>query len=158
MGQKNGKGFYRYESDKRGKPQKLPDESLQPVLQSVQDKPADVDAQTIVDRHMIPLCIEAARCLEDGIVGTPSEVDMGLVYGLGFPPFRGGALQYVDQTGLREFCARADAYQALGPLYHPTENMRAMAAEGRVFYGRDSATGGAGSAATRQSGKPGASA
>ncbi len=154
LGQKNGKGFYRYEADKRGKMKKLPDDSVQPVLDSVRAKPAEFDAQVIVDRHMIPLCIEAARCLEDGIVGTPSEVDMGLVYGVGFPPFRGGALQYVDQTGLREFCERADTYKDLGPLYHPTENMRAMAADGRVFYGKDSATGGA----ADQSVKPGASA
>ena len=83
---------------------------------------------------MIPLCIEAARCLEDNIVSSAAEVDMGLVYGVGFPPFRGGALHYVDKTGLAEFCARADKYKELGPLYHPTSRMRAMADEGLSFY------------------------
>lgn len=154
LGQKNGKGFYRYEADKRGKPKKLPDEALQPILQQVQSKTADYEAQTIVDRHMIPLCIEAARCLEDGIVGTPSEVDMGLVYGIGFPPFRGGALQYVDQIGLQAFCEQADQYQDLGPLYHPTDTMRSMAAEGRVFYDRSSATGGQAGNSSDKAGAP----
>jgi len=84
------------------------------------------------------MCIEAARCLEDDIVGTPAEVDMGLVYGLGFPPFRGGALRWVDKAGLADFCARADALEALGPLYAPTERMRAMAGDGATFYGSNS--------------------
>ena len=93
-----------------------------------------MDAQDIVDRLMIPMCIESARCLEDNIVGSASEVDMGLVYGIGFPPFRGGALHHVDTLGLAEFCKRADEFSHLGPLYHPTDTMREMAASGGSFH------------------------
>ncbi|MFK7858929.1 MAG: fatty acid oxidation complex subunit alpha FadB [Granulosicoccus sp.] len=133
-GQKNGKGFYRYEMDRKGKPQKLADPDGDAIVASVQKASQDFDAQDMVDRLMIPLCIESARCLEDNIVSSAAEVDMGLVYGVGFPPFRGGALQYVDKTGLAAFCARADEFEHLGPLYHPTPAMREMAASGSTFY------------------------
>ena len=133
-GQKNAKGFYRYELDKRGKPKKLPDEAGEAVVGSVQRARRDFEAEEIVDRLMIPMCIEAARCLEDDIVGTAAEVDMGLVYGIGFPPFRGGALKHVDRVGLAAFCERADALAHLGPLYVPSARMREMAASGETFH------------------------
>ncbi len=143
LGQKNGKGFYRYEMDRKGKPQKLPDADVAAVIQSVQAKPVELSAEDMVDRLMIPMCIESARCLEDNIVGTASEVDMGLVYGVGFPPFRGGALHHVDKMGLAEFCARADEFAHLGPLYHPTEKMREMAKSGGTFHAKSQDTSGA---------------
>jgi len=102
----------------------------------------DIDKQEMVDRLMIPMCIEAARCLEDNIVGTASEVDMGLVYGVGFPPFRGGALHHIDKTGLAAFCQRADEFAHLGALYHPTDTMRQMAERGESFYNKQVSGGG----------------
>ena len=135
LGQKNGLGFYRYETDKRGRPKKLADEAGDAVVASVQKAgKKEFGADEIVDRLMIPMCIESARCLEDGIVGTAAEVDMGLVYGVGFPPFRGGALKHVDKVGLAEFCRRADALSELGALYAPTEAMRRMAESGETFH------------------------
>lgn len=133
-GQKNGKGFYQYEMDRKGKPQKLADASVSPVIASVQASAKEFDAQDMLDRLMIPMCIESARCLEDDIVSSASEVDMGLVYGIGFPPFRGGALHHVDKMGLGAFCTRADDFAHLGPLYHPTPTMREMASSGATFY------------------------
>ena len=97
----------------------------------------------MVDRLMIPMCIESARCLEDDIVSSAAEVDMGLVYGVGFPPFRGGALEHVDKMGLAAFCARADEFAHLGPLYHPTDKMREMAKAGETFYDKSAASTGA---------------
>ena len=61
---------------------------------------------------MIPMIIETARCLEEGIVDTPNEADMGLIFGIGFPPFHGGALKYADRMGLKALCERAN-----GPLW-----------------------------------------
>ena len=134
LGQKNGKGFYRYEPDRKGKPQKIIDPDADAIVASVQNAAKDIDAQEMVDRLMIPMCIESARCLEDNIVSSAPEVDMGLVYGVGFPPFRGGALAHVDKVGLAAFCARADEFKHLGPLYHPTQAMRDMAASGDTFH------------------------
>ena len=134
LGQKNGKGFYRYEADRKGRPQKLVDDDANAIVASVQSAQRDMESEEIVDRLMIPMCIESVRCLEDNIVSTAAEVDMGLVYGIGFPPFRGGVLRYIDKMGLEGFCARADKYKALGPLYHPTEKMREMAKAGSRFH------------------------
>ena len=137
FGQKNGKGFYRYETDRKGKPQKLDDPSVAEIIASVQkgeQSAKEVSAEDAVDRLMVPLCIEAARCLEDDIVSSAAEADMGLVYGLGFPAFRGGALHHVDKLGLAAFCTRADEFSDLGPLYHPTPAMRKMAETGETFY------------------------
>ena len=59
---------------------------------------------------------------------------MGLVYGIGFPPFRGGALKHVDKIGLAAFCEKADALRDLGALYEPTARMREMASSGETFH------------------------
>jgi short chain enoyl-CoA hydratase (EC 4.2.1.17)/3-hydroxyacyl-CoA dehydrogenase (EC 1.1.1.35) len=51
-----------------------------------------------------------------------------------FPPFRGGALRYIDSIGVAEFVALADQYADLGPLYHPTAKLREMAKNGQRFF------------------------
>ncbi|MCV6588201.1 MAG: fatty acid oxidation complex subunit alpha FadB [Marinobacterium sp.] len=134
FGQKNGIGFYRYEADKRGKTQKLQDDSVPGLLEGVVGKRGDISDDEIIARMMIPLCIETARCVEEGIVASAAEADMALIYGIGFPPFRGGALHYMDQMGMAAFCELAAGYEALGPLYHPTEKMKAMAASGGTWF------------------------
>ncbi len=134
FGQKNSKGFYRYEFDKKGKLQKLGDDSVADLLKDVTGEIKQFGDEEIIERMMIPLCIETVRCIEENIVATPAEADMALIYGIGFPPFRGGALHYLDQMGLEQFCNMAEKYQQLGPLYHPTENMKSMAANGAKFF------------------------
>jgi 3-hydroxyacyl-CoA dehydrogenase/enoyl-CoA hydratase/3-hydroxybutyryl-CoA epimerase/enoyl-CoA isomerase len=94
----------------------------------------EFEDEEIVQRMMVALCMETIRCLEDGIVSTAIEADMGLVLGIGFPPFRGGALRYVDSLGLTDFCAMADKYADLGELYHPTQKLRDMASASEKFY------------------------
>lgn len=135
LGQKNGKGFYVYETDKKGKPKKVVDPSVLEVLKPVVYEQREVSDEDILNWMMIPLCLETVRCLEDGIVETAAEADMGLIYGIGFPPFRGGALRYIDSIGVAEFVALADRYADLGPLYHPTEKLREMAQNGQRFFG-----------------------
>ena len=134
FGQKNNAGFYRYEVDKKGKQKKLEDPVALELVKSVQRAQRDFDDDEIIARLMVPMCNETVRCLEEGIVGTPAEADMGLVLGIGFPPFRGGALRYIDQMGVDNFCALADKYAALGAIYHPTEKLRKMAAEKHKFF------------------------
>ncbi|GJM13138.1 MAG: fatty acid oxidation complex subunit alpha [Pseudohongiella sp.] len=134
LGQKSGSGFYRYEPDKKGKPKKLPNPDTEQLASSMATASKDFEDQEIVERMMLTLCMETIRCLEDGIVNTAIEADMGLVLGIGFPPFRGGALRYVDSLGLSQFCAIADKYADLGELYHPTDELRAMAAANKTFY------------------------
>jgi 3-hydroxyacyl-CoA dehydrogenase/enoyl-CoA hydratase/3-hydroxybutyryl-CoA epimerase/enoyl-CoA isomerase len=134
LGQKNGQGFYRYELDRKGKPKKLVDEELPKLLEGTLGTPREFSDEEIIARMMTPLCIETVRCLEEGIVGSAAEADMALIYGIGFPPFRGGALYYIDQIGLDNFCAQAEQFGELGKLYQPTARMRDMAAAGETYF------------------------
>ncbi len=139
-GQKTGSGFYRYELDKKGRPKKLADAETFKLLQSVCAETREFDKQEVIERMMLPLMIETIRCVEEKIVGTVAEADMGLIYGIGFPPFRGGALKYADSIGLDNLVKMADKYQHLGKAYEPTEGMREMARTGATFYGAAKAT------------------
>jgi 3-hydroxyacyl-CoA dehydrogenase / enoyl-CoA hydratase / 3-hydroxybutyryl-CoA epimerase / enoyl-CoA isomerase len=136
-GQKNGIGFYKYEADKKGKPVKAVDPQTAELIASVQPNGTrDFSDEEIIDRLMIPMVIETVRCLDEGIVETPTEADMGLVYGIGFPPFRGGALKYADTVGLKTILDKCAGFSALGKLYEPTESMKKMAAEGKRYFPR----------------------
>ncbi|OEY67391.1 fatty acid oxidation complex subunit alpha FadB [Marinobacter sp. X15-166B] len=135
FGQKSDKGFYKYELDRKGKQKKVVDDEVYRLLEPAVQGSREFSDDEIVARMMLPLCLEAVRCLEDGIVDTPAEVDLGLVYGIGFPPFRGGALRYIDDMGLDKFVALADEYAELGALYHPTDKLREMAENGQKFFG-----------------------
>jgi len=133
-GQKNGKGYYSYELDKKGRPKKVVDEAVYTMLAPVCDERKELSAEEIVDCLMIPLCLEAVRCLEENIAASATDIDMSLIYGIGFPPFRGGALHYIDDMGVAEFVARADKYADMGPLYKATDRLRDMAAKGESFF------------------------
>lgn len=135
-GQKNGKGFYQYVPDKKGYPKKEVDPAAMEVLKPVilADKNGSVTDQEIIERMMLPMILECSRCLEDKIVGSATETDMSLIYGLGFPPFRGGALRYADTLGLANLCKTAEKYTNLGKLYEPTAQMRELAKSGKGFY------------------------
>ncbi|MDH1627981.1 fatty acid oxidation complex subunit alpha FadB [Shewanella xiamenensis] len=134
LGQKNGKGFYAYSVDSRGKPKKDVDPTSYELLKAAFGEQKAFDADEIIARTMIPMIIETVRCLEEGIVASPAEADMGLVYGLGFPPFRGGVFRYLDTMGVANFVALADKYAHLGGLYQVTDAMRALAANNGSYY------------------------
>lgn len=134
LGQKNGKGYYVYAPDKKGRPKKSVDATTYELIAPVVAQRRDFTADEIVARCMLPMVNEIARCLEEKIVSTPYEADMALVYGIGFPPFRGGACRYVDQTGAANFVALCDKYASLGKLYEAPGLLRDMAASGRKFF------------------------
>ncbi len=139
FGQKNGRGYYAYEPDKKGRPKKTVDASVAELLAPVIDGQETMSPEDIVDAMMIPLCLESVRCLEDGIAASATDIDLALIYGIGFPPFRGGALHYMDDMGLAEFVARADKLAesagSMRALYEPTDKLREMAASGGAFFG-----------------------
>ena len=135
LGQKNGVGFYKYETDKRGKPKKVADEATYELLKTTTDSDKQTfDDQTIIDRTMLTFCNETVRCLEDNIVSTPSEADMAMIMGVGFPPFRGGPCRYIDQMGLDNYLALCEKYAYLGKAYEAPQKIRDMAAAGETFY------------------------
>ena len=65
---------------------------------------------------------------------SPAAADMGLIWGVGFPAFRGGALRYIDSMGAAAFCDLADRFASLGGAYQVTDGLRSMAAEGGRFF------------------------
>ena len=146
LGQKNHKGFYNYEPDRKGKLRKVDTDEVDGIVAEARttasSSAAELTDEAIVARMMIPLCIESVRCLEQGIAASAAEVDMGLIYGIGFPPFRGGALRYIDDMGLAEFCQLCDGFASLGQLYMPTDTMREMVSNQQSFYPQPSANEG----------------
>ncbi|MBB3104910.1 fatty acid oxidation complex subunit alpha FadB [Azomonas macrocytogenes] len=134
LGQKNGKGFYDYGVDADGRRSKQPSAAIRALIAEQVRQSAEVSDGEIVQRLMIPLCLESVRCLEDGIVETPEEVDMGLILGLGFPRFRGGALRYIDTLGLETFARQAEAHARHGGLYQLTDDFRARLKAGRNYF------------------------
>jgi 3-hydroxyacyl-CoA dehydrogenase/enoyl-CoA hydratase/3-hydroxybutyryl-CoA epimerase/enoyl-CoA isomerase len=127
LGEKNNLGFYRYEADKRGRMQKVVDAELRTLLKPVTAEMKEFSDEEIMDRLMIPFCFEAVRCLEEKIGSCAEDIDMALLYGIGFPLHRGGALRYMQNIGLKAFCENAKNYASLGAMYQPSENLQSMA-------------------------------
>ena len=134
LGQKNSQGFYKYELDKKGKQNKLIDDAATKLLDEIRTNKIEISDDEIIDRMMIPMCMETVRCVEDGVVDHPLDADMGLILGIAFPSFRGGALRYVDDIGLSEFCERANHYSEISPIYIPTDYLQRMAKNNETFY------------------------
>jgi 3-hydroxyacyl-CoA dehydrogenase/enoyl-CoA hydratase/3-hydroxybutyryl-CoA epimerase/enoyl-CoA isomerase len=134
LGQKNGVGFYDHGKDKRGRPNKTP----APVaIEMIAEHAAPLKTFTpeeVIARLMIPMANESIRCLEEGIVASPAEADMALLYGIGFPPFKGGIFRYIDTMGLANFVELADKYAHLGPIYQVSDGVREMAAAGKTYF------------------------
>ena len=134
-GQKNGIGFYRYEQDPNGRSKKSSAPDTYELLAQIQPTGRrDFADEEIVERMMLPVMIEAAHALEDGVVATPAELDMSLVLGIGFPKYLGGALKYADWLGLAHVVRLSDKYAHLGQQYCATKTMRDMAVKGHRYY------------------------
>ena len=138
FGEKNGKGFYRYAKDSKGKAKKTFDPAVLEILKpAVRGGSEKISGEEIVERMMLPMVIEASRCLADEIVETPTELDVAMIFGLGFPPFRGGLLRYADSVGLSSLVQAAEklaAEKQAGPIYEPTGQMQKLAGENAGFY------------------------
>jgi 3-hydroxyacyl-CoA dehydrogenase/enoyl-CoA hydratase/3-hydroxybutyryl-CoA epimerase len=93
LGKKNNKGFYTYHLDAKNP-------SVNTEVESWQAQKKSVDPQYLQMRLILPMINEAAHCLQDGIVAEAKDIDTALIYGIGFPPFRGGLLRFADELSL----------------------------------------------------------
>jgi 3-hydroxyacyl-CoA dehydrogenase/enoyl-CoA hydratase/3-hydroxybutyryl-CoA epimerase/3-hydroxyacyl-CoA dehydrogenase/enoyl-CoA hydratase/3-hydroxybutyryl-CoA epimerase/enoyl-CoA isomerase len=130
LGQKSGSGFYSYA--KGGKPSDDP--AFAAILDKVRSGPRPIASEEITERLFLPMLVEASRCLMEKIVREPGDVDMGLILGLGFPAFRGGILRWADSLSLAKVLDMLKKYEGLGARFHPTEQMKQLAKDGRGFY------------------------
>ena len=135
LGQKSGSGYYKYEPDRRGKPKKMVDEDAIKLISKIVSGSRDFTDDEIIERMMVALCLETVRCLEDNIVDSAAAADMGLIWGIGFPPFRGGALRYIDAIGTNAFVGMADKYADIGTAYKAPQMLRDMAKNNDRFFG-----------------------
>ena len=130
LGQKSGAGFYSYAKGSRG----VDDPAFEAILAKCRTGQRQISNEEITDRLFLPMLTEASRVLSEGIVREPGDVDMGLILGIGFPPFRGGILRWADSLGMAKVLEKLKTYERLGTRFQPTEQMRKLAAEGKGFY------------------------
>jgi len=97
-------------------------------------KSATFTDEDIIARMMLPMATELARCLDEGIIESAAEADMALVYGVGFPPFRGGLFSWIDSIGAEAICAMSEKHKGLGKIYEATESMRDMAKSNGKYF------------------------
>jgi 3-hydroxyacyl-CoA dehydrogenase/enoyl-CoA hydratase/3-hydroxybutyryl-CoA epimerase len=147
-GRKSQKGFYTY--DKEGKkgdvdpsvyalflaPGSIPvATSIAPVTPTDTTRPDDMPAAQIQQRTVLSMLNEAARCLSDGIIKSPRDGDVGAVFGIGFPPFRGGPFRYMDTLGVHIVVQRLEDLNARFPgRFEPADLLLEMARRRQVFY------------------------
>ncbi|MCB9502313.1 MAG: enoyl-CoA hydratase/isomerase family protein [Deferribacteres bacterium] len=130
FGKKSGAGFYKYNAKK-----KEVDPETYKVLSALRNEAEEIPAQEIKERCVYMMINEAARCLEDGIVKTARDVDIGMIFGTGFPPFHGGLLTYADSIGATKVLERLEYYkEKCGPRFEPAQLIRDMAQKESRFY------------------------
>jgi len=135
FGQKTGKGYYVYEAGKRAG---VPNPDVMPLIEADRAAqgitPRDFSDEEIVRRYMASMVNEAAKVVGEGIARRPLDVDMTLLFGYGFPRYRGGPLKWADMTGLEDLladiktCASEDDY-----FWQPAPLLEQLVAEGRTF-------------------------
>jgi 3-hydroxyacyl-CoA dehydrogenase / enoyl-CoA hydratase / 3-hydroxybutyryl-CoA epimerase len=129
-GKKTGKGIYLYENGKKG--------SEDPTLLTKLGitKKSDAPGADIVEKRLVYLMInEAARCLEEGLVREVSDIDVGMIYGTGFAPFRGGLLRYADTVGPEAISSDLEIFvRNYGPRFQPCDYLQKLAVAGKKFY------------------------
>ncbi|MDA1016643.1 MAG: 3-hydroxyacyl-CoA dehydrogenase NAD-binding domain-containing protein [Planctomycetota bacterium] len=130
LGKKSGAGFRKYVGKKQTP---ALDADFDTLLDGHRTDQREFSDQEIQDRLLLPMLLEASRVYEEEIVSTPSHVDMGLILGIGFPPFRGGLFRWCDQPGCRALLESASQYE-LGPRFVPNLLLKDMARAGVKFY------------------------
>jgi 3-hydroxyacyl-CoA dehydrogenase/enoyl-CoA hydratase/3-hydroxybutyryl-CoA epimerase len=131
LGKKTGRGFYSHAGDVA-----TPDPESVTLLALPARPVRATSPEEVADRLVLLLVNEAARCLDEGVVNEPFEVDLGSVLGMGFPPFRGGILREADRRSAAAVARRLEEFaSSLGPRFQPATGLARRAAAGQSFYG-----------------------
>jgi 3-hydroxyacyl-CoA dehydrogenase/enoyl-CoA hydratase/3-hydroxybutyryl-CoA epimerase/3-hydroxyacyl-CoA dehydrogenase/enoyl-CoA hydratase/3-hydroxybutyryl-CoA epimerase/enoyl-CoA isomerase len=136
LGQKAGRGFFDYAPAKAGKLPKGSDSAevaslIEECRQGTQRK---FSSDELTDRLFLPMLVEATRVLEDGLVRDVRDVDLALIYGIGFPPFRGGLFFWADQVGPAKIVEKLAQYKSHGKRFEPTAMLSKLAQGSKRFY------------------------
>jgi 3-hydroxyacyl-CoA dehydrogenase/enoyl-CoA hydratase/3-hydroxybutyryl-CoA epimerase/3-hydroxyacyl-CoA dehydrogenase/enoyl-CoA hydratase/3-hydroxybutyryl-CoA epimerase/enoyl-CoA isomerase len=132
LGQKSGKGFFAYDNPKK---KGMPDPGLSEFVDPyMKNETHDFSIEEITQRLFLPMLLEATRVLEAKIVRDVRDVDLGLIFGLGFPPFKGGLLHWADTMGASQLLEQLKPFEDLGERMQPTELLQQMAEDNQKFY------------------------
>jgi len=136
LGQKWGRGFFDYGPAKGSKPPRGTDSAeVGKFLTDIRGgKERKFKPEEITDRLFLPMLLEATRVLEDKLVGDPRDVDLALIFGIGFPPFKGGLFFWADQVGTAKIAEKLQAYTSLGKRFEPTKLFTKVAHANGKFY------------------------
>lgn len=127
LGRKTGRGFYTYD-----KKIKKVDDSVYELLGITQSP--RLNKQEIASRCVAQMLNEAARCLDEGIISSARDGDIGAIFGIGFPPFLGGPFSYMDKRGANKVCSELSTYASENATFTPADILMAMAESGARFY------------------------
>ncbi len=132
LGRKTKKGFYLY--DDSGQSRGVDQEVYKALGLSSPSKV--IDTQEVIDRGILAMVNEAALALfEDQIVQSAEELDLAMIFGTGFPPFRGGLLKYADSQGLKSIVERLESFEIkFGKRFKPTKPLVDLVNKGKSFY------------------------
>jgi 3-hydroxyacyl-CoA dehydrogenase/enoyl-CoA hydratase/3-hydroxybutyryl-CoA epimerase len=130
MGRKSKKGFYLYNGSKK----KEVDETVYALLPHGKDR-KKLDRQEMAERCSLQFVNEAVLCLQEGVLRSPRDGDIGAIFGLGFPPFLGGPFRYLDTQGPAKVLERMQHWeQKLGARFAPAPLLQERAKQGKRFY------------------------
>jgi len=131
-GKKNNRGFYDYSDESKGK---KVDESIYPIMGVSNPGDKKVADNEIAERIILCMLNEAAYCLDEGILRSARDGDIGAIFGLGFPPFLGGPFRYMDSLGIDVVLAKLNALQEQhGERFQPAPILLKLAEKQSTFY------------------------
>lgn len=130
LGRKNNRGFYLHDKKKTSV-----DDSVYEVIAELRTGPGGATEGEMQDRMLLSMVNEAARIIEEDIVRKPAHVDLAMIVGTGFPPFRGGLLKFADHLGIGTVVDRLENYQNKhGRRFEPAQLLKEMAKSSQSFY------------------------
>ena len=132
IGKKKGGGFFDY-SGKRND-HGAESEATTAIISANRREERKFSPEELTDRLLLPMFLEATRVMEDNIAANVRDVDLALIYGIGFPPFRGGLFFWADTLGAAAIVEKLKAYESLGERFAPTKLLLETAKSGKKFY------------------------
>jgi 3-hydroxyacyl-CoA dehydrogenase/enoyl-CoA hydratase/3-hydroxybutyryl-CoA epimerase/3-hydroxyacyl-CoA dehydrogenase/enoyl-CoA hydratase/3-hydroxybutyryl-CoA epimerase/enoyl-CoA isomerase len=131
LGKKAGRGFFDYGGKRRDRGEES-SETAAMIAKSRREERQFTSAE-ITDRLFLPMLLEATRVLEDGVAASAGDVDLAMILGTGFPPFRGGLLFWADSLGAGAIVKKLESYASLGERFKSTALLQNAAVKGASF-------------------------
>ncbi|MFT3882792.1 MAG: 3-hydroxyacyl-CoA dehydrogenase NAD-binding domain-containing protein [Gemmatales bacterium] len=132
LGQKTNAGFFKYGGGKKDKAQDDP--AVEAIIAPFRRSGTPPTEKQAMDRLFLPMLLEATRILQEKKVRHASDVDLGVINGIGFPPFKGGLMFWADTVGAANIVDMLKPYEALGERFKPTPLLLELASSGGTFY------------------------